>query len=133
MAGSLQEQMTTALNVLGRLRPLAIVLVGTAVVSTMFAGVAVRDAVTAFSKAKAVSDEQASQVKLARQDLLDEDYTRIGGVVAGLYPGIMVEVPAVSTKTSRKLFHDSRRCIRAMIRAKPAPMPAASVAVKMAP
>lgn len=93
MAGSLQEQMTTALNVLGRLRPLAIVLVGTAVVSTMFAGVAVRDAVTAFSKAKAVSDEQASQVKLARQDLLDEDYTRIGGVVAGLYPGIMVEVP----------------------------------------
>ena len=97
MAGSLQEQMTTALNVLGRLRPLAIVLVGTAVVSTMFAGVAVRDAVTAFSKAKAVSDEQASQVKLARQDLTEEDYTRIGGMVAGLYPGVMVEVPKGET------------------------------------
>jgi len=69
------------------------VLVGTAVVGTMFAGVAVRDAVTAYSKAKAVSEEQASQVKLAREDLTDEDYTRIGGIVAGLYPGIVVEVP----------------------------------------
>lgn len=93
MAGTLQDQITTALNVLGRLRPLAIVLVGTAVVGTMFAGVAVRDAVAAYSKAKAVSDEQASQVKLARQDLTEEDYTRIGGIVAGLYPGIVVEVP----------------------------------------
>ena len=92
MAGTLQDQVTTALNVLGRLRPLAIVLVGTAVVGTMFAGVAARDAVTAYSKAKAISDEQASQVKLARQDLTDEDYTRIGGIVAGLYPGIVVEV-----------------------------------------
>lgn len=92
MAGTLQEQMTTALNVLGRLRPLAIVLVGTALVGTMFAGVAVRDAVTAYSKAKAVSAEQASQVKLARQDLTAEDYTRIGGVIAGLYPGVVVEV-----------------------------------------
>ena len=93
MAGTLQDQVTTALNVLGRLRPLAIVLVGTGLVGTMFAGVAVRDAVTAFSKAKAVSTDQASQVKLARQDLTDEDYTRIGGVIAGLYPGIIVEVP----------------------------------------
>lgn len=93
MAGTLQDQVTTFFNVLGRLRPLAIVLVGTAVVGTMFAGVAVRDAVTAFSKADAVSDEQASQVKLVRQDLTDEDYTRIGGIVAGLYPGVMVEVP----------------------------------------
>ena len=92
MAGTLQEQITTALNVLGRLRPLAIVLVGTALVGTMFAGVAVRDAVTAFSKANAVSAEQASQVKLARQDLTAEDYTRIGGVIAGLYPGVIVEV-----------------------------------------
>lgn len=97
MAGTLQDQVTTALNVLGRLRPLAIVLVGTAVVGTMFAGVAVRDAVTAYSKAKAVSDEQASQVKLARQDLTAEDYTRIGGIVAGLYPGIVVEVPEGET------------------------------------
>jgi len=94
MAGTLQDQLTTALNVLGRLRPLAIVLVGTGLVGTMFAGVAVRDAVTAFSKAQAVSADQASQVKLARQDLTDEDYTRIGGIVAGLYPGIIVEVPA---------------------------------------
>ena len=93
MAGTLQDQVTTALNVLGRLRPLAIVLVGTGLVGTMFAGVAVRDAVTAFSKAKAVSADQASQVKLARQDLTDEDYTRIGGILAGLYPGIVVEVP----------------------------------------
>ena len=84
MAGTLQDQVTTALNVLGRLRPLAIVLVGTGLVGTMFAGVAVRDAVTAFSKAQAVSADQASQVKLARQDLTDEDYTRIGGVIAGL-------------------------------------------------
>ena len=93
MAGTMQDQVATALNVLGRLRPLAIVLVGTAVVGTMFAGVAVRDAVAAYSKAKAVSDEQASQVKLARQDLTDEDYTRVGGIVAGLYPGIVVEIP----------------------------------------
>ena len=92
MAGTLQDQVTTFFNVLGRLRPLAIVLVGTAVVGTMFAGVAVRDAVTAYSKAKAVSDEQASKVKLAREDLTQEDYTRIGGIVAGLYPGVMVEV-----------------------------------------
>jgi hypothetical protein len=93
MAGTLQDQVTTFFNVLGRLRPLAIVLVGTAVVGTMFAGVAVRDAVTAYSKAKAVSDEQASKVKLAREDLTQEDYTRIGGIVAGLYPGVIVEVP----------------------------------------
>lgn len=97
MAGTLQDQVTTALNVLGRLRPLAIVLVGTAVVGTMFAGVAIRDAVTAYAKAQAVSDEQASQVKLARQDLTEEDYTRIGGIVAGLYPGVMVEVPKGET------------------------------------
>ena len=93
MAGTMQDQVTTALNVLGRLRPLAIVLVGTALVGTMFAGVAVRDAVAAYSKAKAVSDEQASKVKLAREDLTQEDYTRIGGIVAGLYPGVIVEVP----------------------------------------
>jgi hypothetical protein len=93
MAGSFQDQLTTTLNVLGRLRPLAIVLVGTAVVGTMFAGVAVREAVTAYSKAQAVSPEQASQVKLARQDLSVEEYTRIGGIIAGLYPGVIVEVP----------------------------------------
>ena len=93
MAGSFQDQLTTTLNVLGRLRPLAIVLVGTAVVGTMFAGVAVREAVTAYSKAQAVSTEQASQVKLARQDLSVEEYTRIGGIIAGLYPGVIVEVP----------------------------------------
>lgn len=93
MAVSLQEQITTGLSVLGRLRPLAIVLVGTALVGTMFAGTAVRDAVTAYSKAKAVSDAQAAEVKLARSDLTEEDYTRIGGIVAGLYPGIKVEVP----------------------------------------
>lgn len=93
MAGTLQDQVTTFFNVLGRLRPLAIVLVGTAVVGTMFAGVAARDAVAAYSKAKAVSDEQAAKVALARQDLTEEDYTRIGGIVAGLYPGVMVEVP----------------------------------------
>ena len=40
MAGTLQDQITTALNVMGRLRPLAIVLVGTALVGTMFAAVA---------------------------------------------------------------------------------------------
>lgn len=97
MAGTLQDQVTTFFNVLGRLRPLAIVLVGTAVVGTMFGGVAVRDAVTAYSKAKAVSEEQASQVKLAREDLTEEDYARIGGIVAGLYPGVMVEVPKGDT------------------------------------
>jgi hypothetical protein len=94
MASSLQDQVTTFFNVLGRLRPLAIVLVGTALVGTMFAGVAVRDAVQAFSKAQAVSAEEAAQVKLVRADLTDEDYTRYGGIVAGLYPGVRVEVPA---------------------------------------
>lgn len=93
MAGTLQEQVTTFFNVLGRLRPLAIVLVGTGLVGTMFAGVAVRDAVTAYSKAKAVSGDEASQVKLAREDLTDQDFTRIGGIIAGLYPGVIVEVP----------------------------------------
>lgn len=93
MAGTLQEQVTTALNVLGRLRPLAIVLVGTALVGTMFAAVALRDAVEAFSRARAVSAEEAAKVTLVREDLSEEDYTRFGGIVAGLYPGVRVEVP----------------------------------------
>jgi hypothetical protein len=97
MAGTLQDQFTTALSVLGRLRPLAIVLVGTALVGTMFAGTAVRDAVAAYSKAKAVSDDQAAEVKLARTELTPEDYTRIGGIIAGLYPGVRVEVPDEGT------------------------------------
>lgn len=94
MAGSLQDQVTTFFNVLGRLRPLAIVLVGTALVGTMYAAVVVRDAVEAFSKARAVSAEKAAKVKLVRNDLGESDYTRYGGIVAGLYPGVRVEVPA---------------------------------------
>jgi hypothetical protein len=94
MAGSLQDQVTTFFNVLSRLRPLAIVLVGTALVGTMFAGTHLRDAVQAFSKAKAVSAEQAAQVKLVRAELTAEDYTRYGGIIAGLYPGVRVEVQA---------------------------------------
>jgi hypothetical protein len=94
MAGTLQEQVTTFFNVLGRLRPLAIVLVGTALVGTMAAAIYIRDAVEAFSRARAVSAEQASQVRLARVDLGEEEYTRYGGIVAGLYPGVKVEVPA---------------------------------------
>jgi len=94
MAGTLQEQVTTFFNVLGRLRPLAIVLVGTALVGTMAAAIYIRDAVEAFSRASAVSVEQASQVRLARVDLGEEQYTRYGGIVAGLYPGVKVEVPA---------------------------------------
>ncbi len=94
MAGSLQEQVTTFFNVLGRLRPLAIVLVGTALVGTMYAAVVVRDTVKAFSKARAVSAEKAAKVKLVRNDLGESDYTRYGGIVAGLYPGVRVEVPA---------------------------------------
>ena len=94
MAGTLQDQVTTFFNVLGRLRPLAIVLVGTALVGTMYAAVVVRDAVEAFSKARAVSAEKAAKVKLVRNDLGESDYTRYGGIVAGLYPGVRVEVPA---------------------------------------
>ena len=94
MASSLQDQVTTFFNVLGRLRPLAIVLVGTALVGTMYAAVVVRDAVEAFSKARAVSAEKAAKVKLVRNDLGVTDYTRYGGIVAGLYPGVRVEVPA---------------------------------------
>ncbi len=94
MAGTLQDQVTTFFNVMGRLRPLAIVLVGTALVGTMYAAVVVRDAVEAFSKARAVSAEKAAKVKLVRNDLGDSDYTRYGGIVAGLYPGVRVEVPA---------------------------------------
>ena len=94
MAGTVQEQLTTFFNVLGRLRPLAIVLVGTAVVGTMFAGVAVRDAVKAYSKSKTISGRQASKVKLTRAELSDEDYRRYGAIIAGLYPGMRVEVPS---------------------------------------
>ena len=94
MAGTLQDQVTTFFTVLGRLRPLAIVLVGTALVGTMYAAVVVRDAVEAFSKARAVSAEKAAKVKLVRNDLGESDYTRYGGIVAGLYPGVRVEVPA---------------------------------------
>ena len=94
MAGTLQDQVTTFFNVLGRLRPLAIVLVGTALVGTMYAAVVVRDAGEAFSKARAVSAEKAAKVKLVRNDLGESDYTRYGGIVAGLYPGVRVEVPA---------------------------------------
>ena len=94
MAGTLQDQVATFFNVLGRLRPLAIVLVGTALVGTMYAAVVVRDAVEAFSKARAVSAEKAAKVKLVRNNLGETDYTRYGGIVAGLYPGVRVEVPA---------------------------------------
>jgi hypothetical protein len=93
MAGTLQDQVTTFFNVLGRLRPLAIVLVGTGIVGTMFAGVAVRDAMEAYGRARAVSAEEAAQVKLSRAELTAEDYTRYGGIIAGLYPGLKIEVP----------------------------------------
>jgi hypothetical protein len=41
-----------------------------------------------------VSAEKAAKVKLVRNDLGETDYTRYGGIVAGLYPGVRVEVPA---------------------------------------
>lgn len=93
MAGNLQDQVTVALNVLGRLRPLAIVLVGTALVGTLFAGNQVSRAVAAWEQAKSVSGEKAVKVKLGRQPLTAEDYTRYGGVIAGLVPGVRVSVP----------------------------------------
>lgn len=92
MAGSFQNQVTIALNVLGRLRPLAIVLVGTALIGTIFAGDAVSRAVAAYSKAKAVSGDKVVKVKLSRTPLTAEDYTRYGGIIAGLVPGVRVIV-----------------------------------------
>ena len=93
MAGSFQDQVTIALNVLGRLRPLAIVLVGTALIGTIFAGNQISRAVAAYSQAKAVSGDKAAKVKLARTPLTAEDYTRYGGIIAGLVPGVRVIIP----------------------------------------
>lgn len=93
MAGSFQDQVTIALNVLGRLRPLAIVLVGTALIGTIFAGNQISRAVAAYSQAKAVSGDKAVKVKLNRTPLTAEDYTRYGGIIAGLVPGVRVLIP----------------------------------------
>ncbi len=93
MAGSFQDQVTIALNVLGRLRPLAIVLVGTALIGTISAGNQISRAVAAYSQAKAVSGDKAVKVKLSRVPLTAEDYTRYGGIIAGLVPGVRVLIP----------------------------------------
>jgi hypothetical protein len=93
MAGSFQDQVTIALNVLGRLRPLAIVLVGAALIGTIFAGNEISRAVAAYSLAQAVSGDKAVKVKLGRTPLTAEDYTRYGGILAGLVPGVRVIVP----------------------------------------
>jgi len=93
MANNLQDQFTVVLNVLGRLRPLAIVLVGTALMATMFAGNEVSSAVAAYRTATAVPEESVGKVKLVRQPLAAEDYTRYGGIIAGLVPGVRITVP----------------------------------------
>lgn len=90
---NLQDQFTIALNVLGRLRPLAIVLVGTALVGTMFAGNELRSAVSAYRTATAAPEDSVGKVKMVRQPLTAEDYTRYGGIIAGLVPGVRVTVP----------------------------------------
>lgn len=107
MAGSFQDQVTVALNVLGRLRPLAIVLVGAALVATLFAGNEVSRAVKAWQQAKAVAGEKAAKVKLGRQPLTAEDYTRYGGIIAGLVPGVRVTVPE-GGKSMRLSIDDER-------------------------
>jgi len=93
MADSFQNQVIIALNVLGRLRPLAIVLVGAALIGTIFAGNEISRAVAAYSQVAAVSGDKAAKVKLARTPLTAEDYTRYGGIIAGLVPGVRVIVP----------------------------------------
>jgi len=93
MSGNLKDQLALLLNVLGRLRPLAIVLVGTALVGTIFAGNQVARAVTAYSQAQAVAGAEAAKIKLGRQPLTAEDYTRYGGIISSLVPGVRVIVP----------------------------------------
>lgn len=90
MAGSVQDNITVFFNVLGRLRPLAIVLVGTALVGTLFAGNELRRAVAAYESAKSAGGPSSAKIKLARQPLTPEDYTRYGGTIAGLVPGVQV-------------------------------------------
>ncbi len=91
-ANRLQDQLAIALNVLGRLRPLAIVLVGAALIGTIFAGNQLRLAVAAYQQAKALSGDKAAKVKLVREPLNAEDYTRYGGIIAGLVPGVRVSI-----------------------------------------
>ena len=93
MVGGFQDQVNVVLNVLGRMRPLAIVLVGTALVATLNAGAEVRRAVDAWQRAAAVSGESSAKVKLGREPLNASDYTRYGGVIAGLVPGVRVSIP----------------------------------------
>ena len=93
MADSFQNQIIIAFNVLGRLRPLAIVLVGAALIGTIFAGNEISRAVAAYSQAATVSGDKAAKVKLASMPLTAEDYTRYGGIIAGLVPGVRVIVP----------------------------------------
>jgi hypothetical protein len=92
MASSFQDQVTVALNVLGRLRPLAIVLVGAALVGTLFAGNELRRAVTAYKAAQSAVGPSAAKVKLGKQPLSADDYTRYGGIIAGLVPGVEIRV-----------------------------------------
>lgn len=92
MASSFQDQVTVALNVLGRLRPLAIVLVGAALVGTLFAGDKLRQAVTAYKAAQSAVGPSAVKVKPGRQPLSAEEYTRYGGIIAGLVPGVEIRV-----------------------------------------
>jgi hypothetical protein len=105
-ANRLQDQLAIALNVLGRLRPLAIVLVGAALVGTIFAGNQLRLAVSAYQQAQDVSGDKGSKVKLARQPLTAEDYTRYGGIIAGLVPGVRVSIPA-DGKSMRVAINDA--------------------------
>lgn len=100
MAGSLKDQIAVALNVMGRLRPLAIVLVGTALIGTLFAGDKLSRAIAAYSAAKAVAGEKAAKVRLGRTPLTAEDYFRYGGVIAGLVPGVRVVVAEDGKKMS---------------------------------
>ena len=92
MAASLQEQFALFFNVLGRLRPLAIVLVGSALIATIAAGNQIARAVAAYNKSQAILGEASAKIRLARQPLAAEDYTRYGGVLTGLVPGVRVTV-----------------------------------------
>jgi hypothetical protein len=100
-----QNSLLTALNVLGKLRPVAIVLIGTALLATLFAGNQLTGTTAAFKKWRALESQGAAKIKLTRKLLAKDEYERYGEVIGGLVPGVNVSVPDPGT-TMRVAIRD---------------------------
>lgn len=91
-----QERFVTFLNVLGKLRPVAIVLIGAALMATLFTGNQIVRTVGAFKQWRALEAQAAAKVKLVRKPLSTQEYERYGEIIGGLVPGVRVSIPEKS-------------------------------------